>query len=118
MTVAAGPARTGSTSTPTTWHPRTKRRCRRPRCGSSAASRFPSGHRELALEFMDAHGIAVQMLSVSDPGVEFVDHGALAPAASPPRRDRLRDTRHDLRQSAPASTMLACQRRESGCDRL
>jgi len=28
----------------------------------------------LALEFMDAHGIAVQMLSVSDPGVEFVDH--------------------------------------------
>jgi hypothetical protein len=28
---------------------------------------------ELALEFMDAHGIAVQMLSVSDPGVEFVD---------------------------------------------
>jgi predicted TIM-barrel fold metal-dependent hydrolase len=27
----------------------------------------------LALEFMDAHGIAVQMLSVSDPGVEFVD---------------------------------------------
>ena len=29
---------------------------------------------ELALEFMDAHGIAVQMLSVSDPGVEFVDH--------------------------------------------
>ncbi len=33
----------------------------------------------LALEFMDAHDIAVQMLSVSDPGVEFVD-GALAPA--------------------------------------
>jgi predicted TIM-barrel fold metal-dependent hydrolase len=29
---------------------------------------------ELALEFMDAHGIAVQMLSVSDPGVEFVGH--------------------------------------------
>ena len=28
---------------------------------------------ELALEFMDAHGIAVQMLSVSDPGVEFLD---------------------------------------------
>ena len=28
---------------------------------------------ELALEFMDAHGFAVQMLSVSDPGVEFVD---------------------------------------------
>ncbi len=28
---------------------------------------------ELALEFMDAHGIAMQMLSVSDPGVEFVD---------------------------------------------
>lgn len=28
---------------------------------------------ELALEFMDSHGIAVQMLSVSDPGVEFVD---------------------------------------------
>jgi predicted TIM-barrel fold metal-dependent hydrolase len=34
---------------------------------------------ELALEFMDAHGIAVQMLSVSDPGVEFVD-GERAPA--------------------------------------
>jgi predicted TIM-barrel fold metal-dependent hydrolase len=33
---------------------------------------------ELALEFMDAHGIAVQMLSVSDPGVEFVD-GERAP---------------------------------------
>ena len=29
---------------------------------------------QLALEFMDSHGIAVQMLSVSDPGVEFVDH--------------------------------------------
>ncbi len=29
---------------------------------------------ELALEFMDSHGIAAQMLSVSDPGVEFVDH--------------------------------------------
>jgi len=28
---------------------------------------------ELALEFMDTHGIALQMLSVSDPGVEFVD---------------------------------------------
>ncbi len=28
---------------------------------------------ELALEFMDAEGIAVQMLSVSDPGVEFVE---------------------------------------------
>ena len=27
---------------------------------------------ELALEFMDAHGIEVQMLSVADPGVEFV----------------------------------------------
>ncbi len=34
---------------------------------------------ELALEFMDAEGIAVQMLSISDPGVEFVD-GAGAPA--------------------------------------
>jgi len=33
---------------------------------------------ELALEFMDAHGIAVQMLSVSDPGVEFV-HRERAP---------------------------------------
>lgn len=32
---------------------------------------------ELALELMDAHGIAIQMLSVSDPGVEYVDteHG-------------------------------------------
>ncbi len=34
---------------------------------------------ELALEFMDAHGIGVQMLSVSDPGVEFVG-GERAPA--------------------------------------
>jgi len=34
---------------------------------------------ELALEFMDAHGIAVQILSVSDPGVEFLDSGR-APA--------------------------------------
>ncbi len=34
---------------------------------------------ELALGFMNAEGIAVQMLSVSDPGVEFVD-GASAPA--------------------------------------
>lgn len=34
---------------------------------------------ELALEFMDAHAIALQMLSVSDPGVEFVDP-AEAPA--------------------------------------
>ena len=33
----------------------------------------PAWTPELALEFMDAHGIAVQMLSVSDPGVEFVD---------------------------------------------
>ena len=33
----------------------------------------PEWTSELALEFMDAHGIAVQMLSVSDPGVEFVD---------------------------------------------
>jgi len=33
----------------------------------------------LALEFMDAHGIAVQMLSISDPAVEFVD-GERAPA--------------------------------------
>lgn len=30
----------------------------------------------LALEFMDAHGIAVQMLSVSDPGVEFAAEAA------------------------------------------
>ena len=34
---------------------------------------------ELAVEFMDAHGITAQMLSVSDPGVEFVD-GERAPA--------------------------------------
>ena len=33
----------------------------------------------LALEFMNAHGIAVQMLSVSDPAVEFVE-GKRAPA--------------------------------------
>ena len=33
----------------------------------------PAWTPELALEFMDAHGVAVQMLSVSDPGVEFVD---------------------------------------------
>ena len=26
----------------------------------------------LALEFMDAHGVAAQVLSISDPGVEFV----------------------------------------------
>jgi predicted TIM-barrel fold metal-dependent hydrolase len=41
----------------------------------------PDWSPELALEFMDAHGIAVQMLSVSDPGVEFVGPlhaGALA----------------------------------------
>ncbi len=31
------------------------------------------GAPQLAQEFMDAHDIAVQMLSVSDPGVEFVD---------------------------------------------
>ena len=33
---------------------------------------IPEWSPELALQFMDAHGIAVQMLSVSDPGVEFV----------------------------------------------
>jgi len=36
----------------------------------------PDWNPELALEFMDSHGIAVQMLSVSDPGVEFTDAGA------------------------------------------
>jgi len=34
---------------------------------------LPEWTAQLALEFMDSHGIAVQMLSVSDPGVEFVD---------------------------------------------
>lgn len=33
---------------------------------------IPEWSPELALGFMDAHGIAVQMLSVSDPGVSFV----------------------------------------------
>lgn len=36
---------------------------------------------QLALEFMDAHGIATQLLSVSDPGVEFVEDDAAAPLA-------------------------------------
>jgi len=36
---------------------------------------------ELALEFMNAHGIAVQILSVSDPGVEFVNPGGAAALA-------------------------------------
>ena len=45
---------------------------------------------ELALEFMDAHGIAVQMLSVSDPGVEFVDHEPRAGARTRVQRLRSR----------------------------
>lgn len=36
---------------------------------------------ELALEFMDAHEIAVQILSASDPGVEFLDPAAAADLA-------------------------------------
>ena len=36
---------------------------------------------QLALEFMDAHGIAVQLLSISDPGVEFLSQDKAAPLA-------------------------------------
>ena len=36
---------------------------------------------ELALEFMDAHGVAAQVLSVSDPGVEFVPESEAAALA-------------------------------------
>jgi predicted TIM-barrel fold metal-dependent hydrolase len=36
----------------------------------------PDWSAQLALEFMDAHGIASQVLSVSDPGVEFVELSA------------------------------------------
>jgi len=39
---------------------------------------IPEWTPELALKFMDAHGIAVQMLSVSDPGVGFVADDAAA----------------------------------------
>ena len=42
---------------------------------------IPEWSPELALQFMDAHGIAVQLLSVSDPGVAFApdaDAAALA----------------------------------------
>lgn len=42
---------------------------------------IPEWSPELALAFMDAHGIAAQLLSVSDPGVQFVpaaDQPALA----------------------------------------
>ncbi len=36
---------------------------------------------QFALQFMDAHGIAVQVLSISDPGVEFLRQDEAAPLA-------------------------------------
>jgi len=42
---------------------------------------IPEWSPELALEFMNAHGIAVQMLSVSDPGVDFLPAGDAAALA-------------------------------------
>jgi 6-methylsalicylate decarboxylase len=42
----------------------------------------PQWSPELALEFMDAHGIALQVLSISDPGVEFLPQENSGPLAS------------------------------------
>ncbi len=47
----------------------------------------PEWSPQLALEFMDAHGIAMQLLSVSHPGVEFVSREEPVPRA---RVQRLR----------------------------
>lgn len=57
----------------------------------------PAWSPELALEFMDRHGIGMQLLSISDPGIEFAgaraaqlarecnDHAAAVAAAHPGR---------------------------------
>ncbi len=66
------PARTGSTCTPTTCAPAYKEALQEAEMWLIGGIPVPEWTPELALEFMDAHGIAVQMLSVSDPGVEFV----------------------------------------------
>lgn len=51
---------------------------------------LPEWSPDLALGFMDSHGIAAQMLSVSDPGVEFVGADA-APALARECNDYVAD---------------------------
>jgi predicted TIM-barrel fold metal-dependent hydrolase len=58
---------------------------------------LPDWSPELALEFMDAHGIAAQLLSVSDPGVDFG-----APAGRPALARECNDYAASVREAHPA----------------
>lgn len=48
---------------------------------------FPTWSPELAIEFMDGHGIALQMISTSDPGVDFLTDEAQAAALAQSTND-------------------------------
>lgn len=50
---------------------------------------IPEWSPELAIEFMDGHGIALQMLSVSDPGVDFLTDESQAAALARGTNDYL-----------------------------
>jgi 6-methylsalicylate decarboxylase len=56
---------------------------------------IPAWTPELALKFMDDHGIAVQMLSLSDPGVRFVEDPAQALALARACNDYVAGVAHD-----------------------